>query len=130
MQLVHDGDPARLRGDLRPPRRRRLLAGLPHVRAPGDGRGHRPGGVPVAVAQRRPLRPGAAASARGCWGWSTTARSTPSAATRCGSHRDVGDEGIAERMRGPRAHRAEVERRDEAQPGAHRAEELPADSAR
>ena len=51
------GRGARLRGALRPPRQRGLLARLPDVRVAGGRRGRRPGGVPRHVAQRRALRP-------------------------------------------------------------------------
>ena len=68
----------RLRGPLRPPRRRRLLARLPDRRRPRGGRGRHPGGVPLDLAQRRPLRP-ARGSVRvlDARASSATARSTP-----------------------------------------------------
>ena len=57
MQLVQRAEAVGVRGRLRPPRRRRLLARLPHVRGAHARRGRRAGGVPVDLAQRRPLRP-------------------------------------------------------------------------
>ena len=46
----------RVRDPLRPPRRRRLLAGAPDRRRPVACRGRDPGGVHLGLAQRRPLR--------------------------------------------------------------------------
>ena len=57
MTLVERQGPGRVRGLLRPPRRRRLLARPPDRRRPGARRGRDPGGVPLDLAQRRPLRP-------------------------------------------------------------------------
>ena len=73
----------RVRGRLRPPRRRGVLAGLPDVRPARARRGRRAGGVPVAVAQSaRATTASAAACARGCSASSTTARSTRCAGAR------------------------------------------------
>ena len=57
MPLVERKDPAAFELLLRPPRRRGLLARLPDRGRPGNGRGRHAGGVPFAVAHRRPLRP-------------------------------------------------------------------------
>src|SRR2546423_5312379 len=50
------GRPARVRDRLRPPRRRGVLARVPDGRQPHGGRGRRPGGVPVDLAEPPALR--------------------------------------------------------------------------
>ena len=84
MHLVQDGDPRAFELLLRPPRRRRLLAGLSDGRQPRDRGGRRPGGVSLDLAQPAALpAPTAAAFGPGCSGSSTTARSTRCGATSC-----------------------------------------------
>ena len=80
----------------------------------GDGRGHRPGGVRVAVAQRRALRRHARERAHvGADGRTNRAIDVLRREGARGG-RDVGQEGAAERVPSPELTDAEVERRDEA----------------
>ena len=57
MTLVDRKDPDAFEVVLRPPRRRRLLARPPDRRRPRARRGRHAGGVPLDLAQQRPLRP-------------------------------------------------------------------------
>ncbi len=128
MHLVARSDAARLRGRLRAPLRRRLLARLPDGRQARRGRGRRPGGLPQPLALRGPLRPGPRhACAPGCSASCTTAPSTPCARSTVHEKRRTGDEDIAERLEAPERTDVEAARRDEARTVRAALDTLPAE---
>ena len=103
---VRRGEAARVRGRLRAPLRRRLLARLPDGRHARRRRGRRAGGVPLHLALRRPLRPRPRLRAHlGARASSTTARSTRCGAPPSTTSGAPSDEGIEERFEARRAHR-------------------------
>ena len=130
MQLVGEGSAARVRAALRPPRRRRLLARLSHGRQPRHGRGRRPGGLPLDLAQPHALRPVARERAHLGARHRAQPRHRRAAPRRPARAPPRALEGVEERQEAPERTEVEVGPARGGAQRAQRARRLPADQRR